>query len=155
MSKISCQRIENAIWSHTQLGTSMLHSIYIKEVSRSRLESLYYPLHQLDDLLGHGDLTPASRLLTEYYKNLYRLAGDMDLVWDSLQKTDVDLRRLIYLATSSPTVVEAFIYELTSLTDALVARDSDRACRIYASHLSRMRLLLPPLKQHNPEYFVD
>ena len=132
----------------------MLHTIFIKNVKKSDLEVLYYHLRQLDDYLYQGNLNQAPKLLTDYYHQLYILAGDMDLVWESLQKVDMDLQRLLYLATSSSAMVEGFLCELTNLTDALADRNNDQACLIYSHHMSRMLLLVPPLKQHNPEYFI-
>ena len=152
VSRIDSERIEHAIWLHTRLGTSMLHTIFIKNVKKSDLEVLYYHLRQLDDYLYQGNLNQAPKLLTDYYHQLYILAGDMDLVWESLQKVDMDLQRLLY--TSSSAMVEGFLCELTNLTDALADRNNDQACLIYSHHMSRMLLLVPPLKQHNPEYFI-
>ena len=142
VSRIDSERIEHAIWLHTRLGTSMLHTIFIKNVKKSDLEVLYYHLRQLDDYLYQGNLNQAPKLLTDYYHQLYILAGDMDL------------QRLLYLATSSSAMVEGFLCELTNLTDALADRNNDQACLIYSHHMSRMLLLVPPLKQHNPEYFI-
>lgn len=155
VSKLSPKRIENAVWTHTQLGTSMLHSIYIKNIPTPMLETLYYSLRQLDDFSSRGDTTHASRLIVDYYQQLYMLSGDMELIWDSLQKVDVDLRRLLYLAAGSQTVVQGFLHELNHLTDALISRDNDKACQIYTGHLSRILMLLPLMQQHNPDYFKD
>ena len=152
VSKIDSQRIEEAVWLHTKLGTSMIQSIYVKNVPESQLRVLHYQVHQLDDYMFQGDLTQAARILTEYYRQLYILAGDMELVWASVQKVDMDLRRLLYLASSSTS--EGFLCELTSLADALIKRDYDKACLIYSHHMSRMLLLMTPLKEHNPQYFT-
>lgn len=154
VSRIDSARIEHAVWLHTKLGTSMLHTLFIRNVKKNDLTALYYSLRQLDDYLYQGNLSQAPRLLTNYYHQLYVLAGDMELVWDSLEKSDMDLHRLLHLVSGSSTVVEGFLCELTSLTDALAVRDNDKACLIYSRHLSRMLLLLGPLKQHNPEYFI-
>ncbi len=154
VSRIDCQRIEQAVWIHTQLGTSMIQSIYIKNITRQQMEVLYYQLRQLDDFLYQGDVSQAARLLMEYYRQLYLLAGDKQLVWESVQRVDVDLRRLLYLASSSSAMVEGFVHELTLLADALVSRDNDNACRIYSRHMSRLLLLLSPLQEHNPQYFT-
>ena len=155
VSRLSPKRIEHAVWTHTQLGTSVIHSIHIKNTPRPMLETLYYYLHQLDDFSSQGDASCASRLIIDYYQQLYMLSGDMELIWDSLQKIDVDLRRLLYLVTSSPTVTQGFLHELNSLTEALISRDNDKACQIYASHLSRILMLLPLMQQHNPDYFLS
>ncbi|MCC8125794.1 MAG: GntR family transcriptional regulator [Clostridiales bacterium] len=154
VSKIDTGRIEHAIWLHKQLGISMIHTIFINNVKKQDLETLYYSLCQLDDTMCQGNLNQAPRLLNDYYRQLYVLAGDMDLVWDALQKNDLDLQRLLYLATSSSTVIEGFLCELNDLTDALANRDNDKACLIYSNHMSRMLLLVPPLKRHNPDFFA-
>lgn len=154
VSRIDSERIENAVWLHTRLGTSMLHTLFIKNVKKQDLDILYYNLRQLDDYLYQGNLAQTPKLLSDYYHQLYILAGDMELVWDSLERSDMDLHRLLYLAASSSTVMEGFLCELTNLTDALADRDNDQACLIYSHHMSRMLLLLGPLKQHNPEYFI-
>lgn len=154
VSKIDTGRIEHAIWLHKQLGVSMIHTIFIKNVKKQDLETLYYSLCQLDDTMYQSNLNQAPRLLNNYYHQLYVLAGDMDLVWDALQKNDLDLQRLLHLATSSSTVIEGFLCELNDLTDALANRDNDKACLIYNNHMSRMLLLVPPLKRYNPDFFA-
>lgn len=153
VSRIDRRRIEDAVWIHSKLGTSALQSIYIKNVTEAQLQILYHQTHQLDDYLFQGDLTQSARILTEYYRQLYVLAGDMDMVWNSVQKMDMDLRRLLYLASSSTSVVEGFLCELNGLADALVKRDHDRACAIYSRHMSHILLLIAPLAEHNPQYF--
>lgn len=154
VSKISPQRIEQAIWTHTHLGTSVLHSIYIKNTGRDRLSQLRGPLDKLDQALYHGDLSLTPGLVVAYYRLLYTMAGDMDLVWKSVQRSDMDMRRLLHLAASSSAVADGFLCELSCLTDALEARDCDKACRIYTNHLNHISLLLDPLRRHTPEYFV-
>lgn len=154
VSKISPQRIEQAIWTHTHLGTSVLHSIYIKNVGRDRISQLRGPLDKLDRALDLGELSMTPGLIAAYYRMLYLMAGDMDLVWKSVQRSDVDMRRLLHLAASSSAVADGFLSELTCLTDAIAARDCDKACRIYVNHLNHISLLLDPLRRHTPEYFV-
>lgn len=83
-------------------------------------------------LLGNSSKTV--HLLSEYYHQLYTLAGNMDLIWASLQKTDTDLSRLLSLAVSNPNVLDGFMQELTNLTDALINRNYDRAGLIYDHH---------------------
>lgn len=119
------------------------------------LDTLYYYLHQIDDAFMQNDTTHVSQLVVDYYKQLYMLAGDMELVWDSLQKADVDLRRLLYLAVRVPAVAQGFLHELNGLTAALIERDNDKACQIYTSHMSRIPLLLSPLQQRYSEYFCS
>lgn len=155
VSRIDARRIEQAVWIHTHLGTAILQSIYIKDVKKPQLDVLYYGLRQLDGCLAQGDLSQSVRLITGYYQQLYDLAGGMDHVWSSVQTADTDLRRLLYLSASNPTVAEGFLCELTSLTDALASRDNDHACAIYRQHLSRILMLIPPLSQRHPDYFLE
>lgn len=154
VSRIDCRRIEQAVWLHTSLGIFALQTIFIRNVRKNQMDDLYYCLHQMDESLYSGNLVQASRLVCSYYHQLYILAGNMELIWDSLMKVDVDLYRILYLATSSCAVVEGFLCELTDLTEALAHRDNGKACQIYAHHLSRILMLLPHLRQHNPEYFI-
>lgn len=156
VARISRRSIEEAVWTHKQMGISIIQSIYIRSTPVSQLETLYLPLSQIKDCLQHNDSGKAAHLFTEYYHNLYTLAGDMELVWQSVQGIDVDLRRLLFFAASkSPSLVRGFVYELTSLTEALIRRDNDSACRIFSDHISRMLMLIPPVEKYTPEYFID
>ena len=67
----------------------------------------------------------------------------------------MDLQRLLYLSASSASVSKDFLMDLTALTDALAARSTDRACTIYHHHLSRVLLLISPLKESYPDYFIE
>lgn len=154
VSVISPDRIEQAVWSHIHLGTAALNRIYIKNPDQSQLMILRHLVHQLSDLLPRMDSDSASRIIIEYMHQLYLLAGDMNFIWDSLQKIDVDYRRLLYLATANTTVLEGFIYELSALTDALSDRNFDKACDIYKGHLSRILLMIQPMRQIHPDYFM-
>lgn len=154
VSVLDQDRIEQAVWAHTHLGTAALNRIYIRQPDQSRLMVLRHMIHQLDNLLARRDLDLASHIIIEYMHQLYLLAGDMDFIWDSLQKVDVDYRRLLHLATGNATVTEGFIYELSALTDALSERNFDKACDIYKSHLSRTLLMIQPIRQIHPDYFT-
>ena len=153
VSKIDQKRIDDSVWIHQKLGSAMIHSIYIRKVPKSELELLYCPIQQMNSYMLNGNSAQTVQLLSEYYHQLYMLAGNLDLVWSSLQKTDTDLRRLLSLAVSSPNVLEGLMQELTNLTDALINRDYDNAGLIYDHHFSRIRMLTAPLRAHNPQYF--
>lgn len=155
VSRIDSRRIEQILWIHTQLGTAMLQNIFIKNVKRPQFDILYHNLHQQEDYLEQEDLSQSVRLITDYYRLLYELAGKMNHIWDSVQKAGMDLQRLLYLSTSNASVTKDFLMDLTALTDALAERDTDRACTIYHHHLSRILLLIPPLKECYPDYFIE
>lgn len=155
VSRMHQDSIEQAIWTHVHMGTSVLQTIHIRNIPRSRIEILYTYLNQMNLCLNKGDTRRGAGYLLEYYHQLYQLAGNLDLVWNALQNVDINLQRLIYLSSGSQSVARAFSYDLTCLTDALIQRDNDLACRIYAQHLDRMLQLIQPLCQHNPEYFSD
>lgn len=154
VSKLCCRSIDQAVWTHIQMGKSILHNIYLYNVPKSKLASLYYQLDQMEDLIQRNSLSEFTPLLMEFYKSLYMMAGNLELVWKSLQNVDLDLRRFLYLASANPTVAEGIIRELNDLTDALIVRNYDRACEIYEKHFSRMLLMLAPLRQRNPDYFI-
>ncbi len=175
VSKIDPSRLEQAVWAHTQLGISMLNTIFSKNIYGSRhsfdasksdevtyrsnmkysqLLSLRQLLRQMDDALFQKKPFSVSRMITEYYHQLYLLADDMDFIWNSLQKIDVDMRRILYLASENPVIIKGFHYELSELTDSLLERNCDLAYQILENHFSRILLLAEPLKEQKPEYFI-
>lgn len=176
VAKISPCHLEQAVWTHTQLGCSMLNTIFSKTIDGSRLSfnpsksdevtyrqamnhsqllPLRHLLRQMDDALFEKKPASVAHMITEYYHQLYLLAGDTDLIWDSLQKIDVDMRRILYLASKNPVIIKGFHYELAELTDALAEKKSDLAYRILENHFSRLLLLAEPLKEQKPDYFIQ
>ncbi|WP_312426146.1 GntR family transcriptional regulator [Lacrimispora sp.] len=155
VSRIDINRIEQTLWINKQLGTAMIQNIFIRKVKRPQFDILYHNLMQQEDYLAQKDLSQSVRLITEYYHLLYDLAGKMDFIWDPVQKAGMDLQRLLYLSASDASVMEDFLKDLTALTDALAERDTDRACIIYHHHLARILLLISPLKEHYPDYFIE
>jgi DNA-binding GntR family transcriptional regulator len=155
VSKIDNGRIEQTLWIHKQLGTAMIQNIFIRNVKRPQFDVLYHHLQELEDYLSQGDLSHSVRLITDYYHLLYELGGKMDYIWEAVQKASMDLQRLLYLAASDSSVTEDFINDLTALTDALAARNNDRACTIYRHHLSRIQLLISSLQECYPDYFLE
>lgn len=155
VSRIDPKRIEQSVWTHIQLGTSMLNAIYIKKPDHSQLMSLRCLIRQLDDGANGDSLHLPSRIITEYYHQLYVLGGNMDILWNSLQKIDVDLYRLLSLAAENPVAAKGFYYELANLTDSLMEQDGDRACQILTSHFSRILLLVSPIQAQRPGYFKE
>jgi len=153
-SRIDINRIEQSLWIHKQLGSAMIQNIYIRKMKRPEFDILYYNLMQQEDFLTQGDLSQSVRLITEYHHQLYVLAGKMEFIWDSVQKSGMDLQRLLFLSASDAYVTAVFLSDLTALTDALAERDTDRACIIYQHHLARLLLLISPLKERYPEYFI-
>lgn len=154
VSRININRIEQTLWIHKHLGIAMIHNIFIRNVKQPEFDILYHNLMQQEDYLAQGDLSQSIRLITEYYHLLYDLAGKMDYIWDSVQKCGMDLQRLLYLSASDASVTTIFLSDLTALTDALAERNNDRACTIYQHHLARLLLLISPLKERYPEYFI-
>lgn len=155
VSKIDTRRIEQTLWIHEQLGSSMIKNIFIRNVKRPQFDILYLILEEMEDHLSHGDLTQSARLITEYYKLLYELGGKMDYIWESVQIAGMDLQRFLYLSTKVIGATRNYLSDLTSLTDSIAQRDTDLACTIYHHHLSRIFLLLPSLMEGNPHYFID
>ena len=154
VSRIDTRRIEQTLWIHNQLGTAMLKNMFIRNVKRPQFDILYLTLQELEDHLSHGDLSQSARLITDYYKLLYELGGKMDHIWESVQIAGMDLQRFLYLSTYDTSVTKDFLMDLTSLTDALAQRDTDRACTIYRHHLSRISLLVPSLMECHTDYFT-
>lgn len=154
VSRIDHLRIEQTLWIHIHLGTAMIHNIFIKNVKPPQFDILYHNLQQQEDYLAQNDLTQSARLITEYYQLLFELAGNMNHIWESVQKAGMDLQRLLYLSTSNLSVAQNYLADLTSLTDALAVRDTDRSCTIYRHHLTRILLPVPALIECYPDYFA-
>lgn len=155
VSRIDPEKIEKAIWMHRQMGISMLQTIHTRGVSASELEILNYLLNRYNEYLLKDEMDEIPRIINEYYHQLYVLAGNMQYAWESIQKVDVDLQRLLSLASFSPAVAKGFLYELSNLTDALIARENDQACSIFEEHLEHVAMFLEPLKKHYPNYFIE
>jgi DNA-binding GntR family transcriptional regulator len=155
VSKIDTRRIEQTLWIHDQLGTTMIKNIFIRNVKRPQFDILYLILEEMEDYLSHGDLSQSARLITNYYKLLYELGGKMDYIWESVQIAAMDWQRFLYLSAEDIVATRSYLSDLTDLTDAMAQRDTDRACTIYHHHLSRIFLLLPALMEDNPHYFMD
>lgn len=154
VSRIDINRIEQILWTHKQLGTAMIQNIFIQKVKWPEFDILYHNLAHQREYLVQRDLAESVRLFTEYHHLLYDLAGKMDFIWDSVQKAGMDLKRLLYLSVSDVPVTEVFLSDLTALTDALAARNTDQACAIYQHHLARFLLLICPLQEQYPDYFI-
>lgn len=155
VSKIDAQRIEGALWLHLKLGTSMIHSMHLNRISEAQLHVFYHILRQQQACLSRGDHPQVAQLMTDFYHQFYLFGGQFQHLWSALQKTDLDLRRLLYLSVRDFHTAQQLIGELTELTDALKSRDNDAACQIYRSHLGAVLEHLNQLEHSHPEYFTQ
>lgn len=155
VSVIHCSRIRQAIWIHQEMGNSVIQKIYINNVPKSQLSSLYLYLEKMHAAL---DQEHPSRFISAalfYFQQLYHLGEPMDLLLYSMQTIDADMRRIIYLSVDNRKIMEEYFHDLNELTEALIHRECNRACQIYSQHLSRLLLLIAPLRQQYPEFFSD
>lgn len=155
VSKIDSRRIEQALWLHSKLGASMLNTIYLKNLPRKDFQALYEIIHQMEEYLDYEDYSHSSRLIHEFYHQLYVLAGDTELIWSSLHRVDTDLGRLLSLITTNPAVARGIVSDLTRLADALVERNYEIACSVYTKHLDRLGQFAPPIQELHPQYFLQ
>lgn len=155
VSRIDPEKVEKAIWLHTQMGLSLLQTIHISDVSASDLDILNYLLNRYQEHLLKDDIEEIPRIINEYYHQIYMLGGNMQYAWEAIQKVDVDLQRLLSLALFVPAVSKGIFHELSSLADALLVRQNDKACTIFEEHLEHVLLFLEPLKKHYPDYFTS
>lgn len=154
VSRIDPAKIKEALWMHKQMGIFMLQTIHTRDVSASELEILNYLLNRYNEYLEKDDMDEIPRIINEYYHQLYVLAGSMQYAWESVRKVDVDFQRLLSLASFSPAIAKGFLYELSNLTDALIARENNQACSVFEEHLEHVAMFLEPLKKHYPSYFI-
>ena len=155
VAKLNCQRINDALWIHSQLGITMLQNIYARNLHASELNTLNYMLSKLEECIDEQKNDQIPRIIIEYYHQLYMAAGNMQYIWESLQKTDGDLQRLLNLIVTNDLIARALLMELTELTNALTERQIDRACSIFRNHITHLSMFLEPIKQFNTDYFVD
>lgn len=154
VSRLDEVHISNALWTHSILGINALHSIFIKNVEKNNLEVLCESLCKAKDCLEHNVLTALSSAICHYYSQLYALAGDMNLIWDALERTDGDLQRLLTLSVSNPQAAQTLLSDLSAITVSLQQRDCDAACRSYERHLGRLSEAVCSFKQLYPDYFT-
>lgn len=154
VSKLDIRRIENALWSHSVLGTNALHSIFIKNIKKAELEILFQTLSPLSDYLEQNLFSAFSSAIYHFYSQLYALAGDMHLIWESLEMTDGDFQRLLTLSAASPETAAKLLSDISTIADALLCRDCDTACQIYKMHLDGLAGTACTFRQLNPDYFT-
>lgn len=154
VSKLDLKRIEEALWTHSVLGINALHNIFIKNVRKTEMDILFQTLHKATDYLEQNLLSALSSTIYHYYSQLYQLAGDMNLIWDSLEMTDGDFQRLLTISVNDSDTAGRLLADITAITDALLARDCDTACQIYQKHLDRLSELAFSFSRSNPDYFT-
>lgn len=155
VSRISAVRVENALWLHEKLGCSMIQSLYINRISEAQLQVFRHIQRMQKAALQRGDETKLVQLLCDFYQQLYLFAGRFDCLWQALQKTDLDFRRLLYLSGECSDIASRYADDLQKLIDAIAARSSDRACEIFRNHLGDVRRQMVLLKSRHPEYFCE
>ncbi len=155
VSRMDTGRIEHAVWIIRLLGITALHAIFIHNTHPDDLTVLYDIINNSDDdMTGQDNTGWGSSLIREFYHQIFLLAGDMDLIWDSVQKIAIDLHRLLTLALGDKALLQGALLGLGTLTDALMQRDNDLACSILNAQMSQILQIIPPIKKRKPEYFV-
>ena len=155
VSKLNCKRIQETLWMYSELGKVVLQSIYEKKVTVSELSPLNYMLSKIEDCLDTNDSTQIARIIKEYYHQLYVLAGDMQHIWESLERTDGDFFRFLTLLSENPLIISGLLMELIDLTNSLLEKNYDKSCNIFNNHLTHISMFFEPIKQYNSNYFVD
>lgn len=153
VSKLDMKRIENAIWIHSVLGRDTIHTIFIKNIKKDDISVLTKDINQLQKCLESHTYNNIAPTIFHYYNQLFELAGDMDFIWESLETTNNDFRRLLYMS-SHTNFVQHIIRDFTALAEALLQRDCDQACHVYQSHLDQLSAVAKELTQTKESFFV-
>lgn len=153
VSTVDRRRIEESIWLNEQLCISMIHGIFITDAKRSELSVLNEILSQLEYNYIHGDFFRASRSLVQFYNHLFILGGNFDSLWNSLYEYESDLFRLYSLALRNVTYGKQIHRSLYAITNALLNRDNDLACKLFSTHMEYILNMIEILTSEHEELF--
>lgn len=155
VSHVNKKRIENSIWLNEQICVSMIQGIFITGARKSELDILYEILSQMNYNNLHGDFLRAQRSLVQFYKHLFILGGNFNTVWLALYESEADLFRLYSLAFKYPIHFKEIFNSFSALTDALINRENDLACRLFSAHMNYMLNSVNTMSYENPGLFNE
>ena len=153
VTKVSKEKIEEAIWLNKQICISIIQGIFITNTKMSELTILREILSQLEYNCIHSDFLHASRSLVQFYNHLFILGGNFDKLWRSLYEYESDLFRLYSLAIRTTSYSKKIYKSLSKITEALIIKDNDMACRLFSMHMDDMLNMIYPITSENPELF--
>ena len=131
VTKVSKEKIEEAIWLNKQICISIIQGIFITNAKMSEL----------------------TILRVQFYNHLFILGGNFDKLWRSLYEYESDLFRLYSLAIRTTNYSNKIYKSLSKITEALIVRDNDMACRLFSMHMDNMLNMIYPITSENPDLF--
>lgn len=153
VSKVDKERIKDSIWLNEKMCISIIQGIFISDASKSELDILSEILSQLEYNRIHGDIFRTSRSLAQFYRHLFILGGNFEIMWESLYEFEADLFRLYSLAIRNLRFGVDICRSFHLLTNALLERDNDLACKIFHSHMQKVLSMVEPITADNPKLF--
>lgn len=147
---------EHSIWLQSTFGAKVIQNIFSKNLKPDETEVLKKKLLAFNTSIEEENYHEVTNHIFDYYKQLYLLSGNVDLIWNSLSKHFNDYRRILYFATSTNATVSQELYsDLNNLTNFIVTRQPEQAYLIFEQHLSKIVLLLEPIKKYKPDYIIN
>lgn len=147
---------EHSIWLQSTFGTKVIQNIFSRNLKPDETEVLQKKLIALNTCIENGNYNEVTSHIFDYYQQLYLLSGNVDLIWNSLAKHFNDYRRILYFATSTSATISQELYsDLSRLTNFIITRQPEQAYLIFDQHLSKIVLLLEPIKKYKPDYIVN
>ena len=139
--------------SKEQICISIIQGIFITNTKMSELNILREILSQLEYNCLHSDFLRAFRSLVQFYNHLFILGGNFDKLWRSLYEYESDLFRLYSLAIRTTSYSKKIYKSLSKITEALIIKDNDMACRLFSMHMDDMLNMIYPITSENPDLF--
>ena len=155
VSHVDKKRIENFAWLNEQICVSVIQGIFITDAKKAELDILYEILSQMSYNHLHGDFLRTQRSLVQFYQHLFILGGNFNTIWNSLYEYESDFFRLYSLALKDPIYYKEIYKSFSSLTDALIKRENDLACRLFSKHMEYMLNIVDDISSENPMFFNE
>lgn len=146
---------EHSIWLQSTFGSTVIQNILARELQENEKQALQKRLDDLNLCITENRLNEVTNHIIGFYEQLYLLSGQMNLIWNTLKKSFSDYQRILYLATSTSSTISHELYmDLNNLTNFILTRQTDQAYLIFDQHLSKVLLLLEPIKKYKPDYLT-
>lgn len=146
---------KHSIWLQSTFGATVIQNILARELQDDEIQAIHKRLDDLKLCITENRLNEVTSHIIGFYEQLYLLSGHMDLIWNTLKKSFSDYQRILFLATStSSTISHELFMDLSNLTNFMITRQSDQAYLIFDQHLSKVLLLLEPIKKYKPDYLI-
>ncbi len=150
--RLHSDRILQAARIGLKLSLAVLETLYVQRHSPEELQPLARCAEQEKEALPRAASAAMEQLRTEFFRELFRLAGYMP-VFQTMYRISADLTRMLQLVDDM-TVWNRLVRQHEAIVQALRQRDSDAACARMTECFSLAVSLLAGLKERYPQYFI-